>query len=160
MEWTQNLPLILGALALIVFQYFVRKKRSPVLNQQELAQNLAAEVRLNQRIAEFFSFEYKARRFLTTTWQLNRNKLDFLDKALQTNISDAFMMAEDYNHQIDEARKYKSTSYMANINIDKLNGLLAKCQEGLEQWLLLKTGSRNPVEKMPGMFDDLLGRRR
>ena len=91
---------------------------------------------------------------------LNRNKLDFLDKALQTNISDAFMMAEDYNHQIDEARKYKSTSYMANINIDKLNGLLAKCQEGLEQWLLLKTGSRNPVEKMPGMFDDLLGRRR
>ena len=159
MDWKENLPLILGALALIIFQFFVRRKRSPETSQQELVQNLAAEVRLNLRIADFFSFEYKARRFMTTTWQLNKNKLDFLDKALQNNISDAFIMVEDYNQQIAAAKKNKSTSYMANINTDKLKGLLAKCQEGLEQWLLLKTGSRNPPEKMPGMFDDLLGKR-
>lgn len=160
MNWSETLPLLLGAIALILFQYFIRPKRSPALNQQDLVQNLAAEVRLNLRVAEFFSFEYKARSFLTTTWHLNKNKLDFLDTALQRDISDAFILAEDYNHQIGEARKNKSTSYMANINIDKLKTLLARCQEGLEQWLLLKTGSRNPPEKTPGMFEDLLGKRR
>jgi hypothetical protein len=69
------------------------------------------------------------------------------------------MMAEDVNKLIGDAKKYKSTSYLTGVDMGELKGLLAKCQEGLEQWLLLKVGSRNPPPKTPGLFDDLLGKR-
>lgn len=154
-----NLPFILGAIALIIIQYFLRRRRGPGASQLEIVQNLLAEVRLDLRLAEVFDFSSRAKRFMTTTWQLHKNKLDFLEQPLQKSVSEAFLMAEDFNQQIDSAKKYKSTSYIASINIDKLKGLLAACQQGLEQWLLLKVGTKNPPEKVPGMFDDLLGKR-
>ena len=154
-----NLPFIIGAIALVAIQYFLRKRRGPEANQQEIVQNLLAEVRLDLRLAEVFSFQYQAKRFMTTTWQLNKNKLDFLGKALEASMSNAFTMAEDYNQQIAAAKKYKSTSYIASVNMDKLKGLLAVCQEGLEQWLVLKVGSKDPPLRTPGVFDDLLGKR-
>ncbi|MBI2849648.1 MAG: hypothetical protein HYX80_01230 [Chloroflexi bacterium] len=154
-----NLPFILLAIAMVVLQYFLRKRRGPAGTQQEIVQNLLAEARLDLRMAEVFDFSPRAKRFMTTTWQLNKNKLDFLDKSLQDSVSNAFMMAEDVNQQIAAAKKYKSTSYLVSVDIDKLKGLLSKSQEGLEQWLLLKVGSKNPAVKAPGLFDDLLGKR-
>ena len=154
-----NLPFIIGAIALVVIQFFLRRRRGPGANQQEIVQNLLAEVRLDIRLAEVFSFQYQARRFMTTTWQLNKNKLDFLAPKLQESVNNAFLMAEDFNQQIAAAKKYKSTAYMNSINIDKLKELLDASQQGLEQWLLLKVGSKNPPEKEPGVFDDLLGKR-
>ena len=154
-----NLPFIIGAIALVAIQYFLRKRRGPEANQQEIIQNLLAEVRLDLRLAEVFSFQYQAKRFMTTTWQLNKNKLDFLPQPLQESVSSAFVMAEDFNQQIAQAKKNKSTAYMASIHMDKLKILLTSCQQGLEQWLLLKVGSKNPPVKVPGMFDDLMGKR-
>ncbi|MEK7354740.1 MAG: hypothetical protein AABZ77_09570 [Chloroflexota bacterium] len=154
-----NLPFIIGAIALVVLQFILRKRRPPEANQQDIVQNLLAEVRLDFRLAEVFSFQYQAKRFMTTTWQLNKNKLDFLDPKLQENVNDAFMMAEDFNQQIAAAKKHKSAAYMASIHMDKLKVLLTTSQQGLEQWLLIKVGSKNPPEKAPGMFDDLLGKR-
>jgi hypothetical protein len=156
---TANLPFILGAIALVAFQYFMRRRRGPGANQQEVVQNLLSEVRLDIRLIDVFTFQYKAKPFMTTAWQLNKNKLDFLPQTVQENVSNAFVMVEDINQQIAAAKKYKSTAYMASIHVDKLKVLLTGCQQGLEQWLLLKVGSKNPPEKVPGMFDDLLGKR-
>lgn len=154
-----NLPFIIGVIALVFIQFFLRRKGGSQGTQQEIVQNLLAEARLDLRLAEVFDYNSRAKRFMTTTWQLNKNKLDFLEKSLQVSVSDAFMMAEDYNQQIAAAKKYKSTSYMVSINMDKLKVLLAASQQGLEQWLMLKVGSKNPPEKVPGVLDDLLGKR-
>ena len=156
---SENLPLIIGAIALVAIQYFIKRRRGPEANHPALVQDLLAEVRLNSRIAEVFTFQIQAKRFITTTWKLNKNKLGFLGKALEANMSDAFTLAEDYNQQIAAAKKFKSTSYMASVNMDKLKVLLAACQEGLEQWLLSKVGSKDPPLRTPGVFDDLLGKR-
>ncbi len=154
-----NLPFILVAIALVVFQYIMRKRRGPEANQQDIVQNLVAEVRLDIRLAEIFTFDYRAKQFMTTTWQLNKAKLDFLDPKVQDNVNRAFELAMDYNQQISMAKKNKSTAYMASIHIDKLKELLTNSQQGLEQWLLIKFGSKNPPMKVPGAFDDLLGKR-
>lgn len=159
MDFGSNLPFIFGVIALVVIQFFLRRRHSPGGTEQEIVQNLLAEVKLDLRLTEVFDFSSRAKRFMTTAWQLNKNKLDFLGKSLQVSVSDAFMMAEDYNQQIAAAKKYKSTSYMVSINMDKLKGLLAASQQGLEQWLVLKVGSKNPPEKVPSVFDDLLGKR-
>ncbi len=154
-----NLPFIIGAIALVAIQYFLRKRRGPEANQQEIVQNLLGEVRLDIRLAEIFSFQYQAKQFLTTTWQLNKNKLDFLDPRLQESVNNAFEMAEDFNQQIAAAKKHKSNAYMASIHMDKLKAALTTCQQGLEQWLLLKVGSKNPPLKEQSMFDNLMGKR-
>ena len=154
-----NLPLIIGAIALLVLQYFLRKRRGPEANQKDIVQDLAAEVRLDVRLADIFPLDYRAKPFMTTTWQLNKDKLEFLGPKLVETINSTFTMAVDVNHQIAEAKKHKSNAYMSNIDIEKLKKALNAAKEGLEQWLLLKVGSRNPPVKNRGMFDDLLGKR-
>jgi len=46
-------------------------------------------------------------------------------------------MAEDFNRQIDAAKKHKSASYLANINVDNLRKPLVRGKQGLEEWLQL-----------------------
>jgi hypothetical protein len=156
----QFYPFIIIAVAWVLLRFLLRKGQGPVRNQQEIVQNLAREARLAHRMAEVFTSRgTKAERFITTTWQLHKDKLDFLEPSLKKTVDEAFMMAVDVNKLIGDAKKYKSASYLTGIDIAKLTDLMAKSQEGLEQWLLIKVGSRNPPERAPGLFDDLLGRR-
>ena len=74
-------------------------------------------------------------------------------------LSDASAIVEDFNQQIGAARKYKSASYMASVNMDKLKEPLAKSKQGLEEWLLARVGTKEPSPKYPGVFDDWTGRR-
>jgi len=154
----ENIPIIALIIGLILLQFFLRRRRSPATTQTQVVQTLLSEVRLNLRLAEVMISGEQIKRLITTNWKINRNKIEFLDQSLQGNLTDAFMIAEDFNQQVATSRKYKSTSYIANIDALKLKNKLTKIKEGLEQWLLSKTGTREPVEKT-GMFDDLIGRR-
>jgi len=154
----ENIPIIALAIGLILLQFFLRRRRPPVATHQGIAQNLLAEVKLNHRMAEAFALGQQARKFMTTSWQRHKNKLDFLDQSLQVTLSDAFMMAEDFNQQMAAAKKYKSTSYLAGIDVDKLKGTLTKSWEGLEEWLSSKGETKESPAKAPGIFDAWLGR--
>ena len=154
----ENIPVIATIIGLILLQFFLRRRRKPETTYPEIIQNLLSEVRLNLRLAEAFSYRKQTRKFITTSWQLNKNNLDFLDQPTQISISDAFMMAEDFNQQIASAKKFKSTSYLAVIDTDKMKVHLTKSQEGLEHWLQSEVGTIEPPMKTPGPFDDLIGR--
>ncbi len=149
---SENIPLIITVIGVIIFQIFMRRRRPQEKTQAQIVQNLLAEVKLNLRLAEVYTFDWRAKKFMTTTWQRNQNKLDFLEQSTQTAISDSFMMAEDFNQQISAAKKHKSTSYMASVNIDRLKSSLTKGEEGLEHWLESITGSSEPEVKIPGIF--------
>ena len=153
-----NIPIIVTIIGLIVLQFFLRRKRTLETTPREIAQSLLSEVRLNLRLTEVFTFSYRTSKFMTTSWQINKNKLDFLNQSLQVALSDAFTMAEDFNQQIAAAKKYKSTSYMASVGVDKLKDKLTKSREGLEEWLQAKVGTIEPSVKIPGVFDGWLGR--
>ena len=69
------------------------------------------------------------------------------------------MLIDDFNQQIKAMKSYKSAGYLITFDIHKLNEPLRKSQEGLEQWLLAATGSKEPTTEYPSMFDSLFGGR-
>lgn len=154
-----NVPIILMIIGLILLQFFFMRRRKPERTRQAIVQSLLSEVRLNQALVESAHLRQKPQKFAMAGWHINKSKLDFLQQSLQGTLSDAFGMAEDFNRQIAAAKKYKSASYMVNVNMDKLKEPLAKSRQGLEQWLQLNTGTKEPPLEYPGMFDGLFGRR-
>ncbi len=155
---SENLPIIVLVIGFILLQFFLRQRRKPEIAQQEIVQNLLSEVRLDRALVEIFSLRQKPKRFETVRWQMSKTKLDFLDQALQVALTGAFTMAEDFNRQIDAAQKYKSASYLVGIDVAKLKEPLTKSQQGLEEWLMAKTGTKEPFSKYPGIFDGWFGR--
>ena len=153
-----NVIIIVAILAIVLLQ-FVLRRRKPETMHGQIAQNRLMEVRLNQALAGSFHLRQKPKKFEVTIWQRNKTKLDFLSQSLQVVLSDTFMMAEDFNRQIEAARKYKSNSYIVNISIDKLKEPLDKSKEGLEEWLLANVGRKEPPPKYPSLFDSLFGGR-
>jgi hypothetical protein len=156
----QTILFVAVIIGLLLLQFVFRRRRSPATTQQQIVQSLLAEVRFNLRLAEVLSLNWQAKKFITTGWQIDKNKLDFLEQSLQSTLSDAFAIAEDFNQQLVVAKKYKSSSYMANIDMAKLKEKLTKSREGLEEWLLSKTGTKEPSTKPPSMTDILFGGRR
>lgn len=155
----ENAPLIGVVIVLILLQIFLRKPK-PERVEREVVQNLLSEVRLNWALAETIHLRQKPKKLEVVSWQRNKNKLDFLKQSLQSALSDAFSMVEDFNQRVEAAKKYKSSSYLAGINIDKLKEPLAKSKEGLEEWLLMNVGTIDPPREYPGFLDGLFGSRR
>ncbi|MFC1957612.1 hypothetical protein ACFLX0_02225 [Chloroflexota bacterium] len=150
----ENLPFFAAIIGFILLQFFMRRKHKRGGTQQEIAQNLLAEVRLDLALTEVFRFHWRVKKFETVSWHLNRNKLDFLPQSLRVSITDTFTMAEDFNQQISAARKNKSTSHMASVDVARLKVPLLKSKEGLEQWLMSQTGTKAPPPKYPSVLDD------
>ena len=153
---SENLPIILLIAGLVVLQFIAGRRRKPESSRQQIIQNLLLEVRLNQAMLESYHQRQKPKKFQTNDWTRNKDKIDFLGQSLQRNLSDAYMIIEDFIHQIDEAKKYRSANYMASVNPDKLKEPLAKCRQGLQEWLLASTAANPP--KRPNILDEWLGR--
>jgi len=159
----ENLPLILMIAALIALQIFFMRRRNPERTQQELVVNLLGEVKINEVLVETFSLRQKPKKFEVTMWEVNKNRLKFLAKSVQRTLSEAFGMIEDFNQQIDAAkkasRKAKSASYKVDIDVNELKEPLARSRQGLEQWLLVTIGTKDPPPKYPSIIDYLFGGR-
>ncbi len=147
----ENAPLIGVIIVFVLLQFFLRKPK-PAAKQQEIVEDLLSEVKLNWALAETFHLRQKPKKFEVTRWQMNKDKLDFLKPSLQSALSDAFGIAEDVNQRVKDAKKYKSASYLAGINTDKLKEPLTKSRQGLEEWLLMNVGTINPPPKLPPQF--------
>ena len=154
----KNLTVIIPLILLVVFQIFTRKRRAE-RTLQEVVTSLLNEVNHNQKLMEAFLVKWQIKKFKTDSWKRNKNRIDALGQSVQTALADTFELAEDFNRQMENAKKNKSTSYLANINMDKLKGLLVKSKQALEEWLMSKTGTKEPPPKYPGMLDGLFGRR-
>ena len=130
--------------------YFRRRKtgKTPL----GMVASLFSEVDYNQGITETFGFHWQSGKFKTGSWMMNRDKLDFLPQELLATLSEAFDMAEDFNQRIDAARKYKSDSYMAGIDVDKLKEPLAKSKQELQEWLQENMNNPEYAPKRRGLF--------
>ena len=130
----RNITVLIPLILLILFQVFLKKRKGEG-TPLEIVGSLFSEIVQNQTVMEAFLIQWQAKKFKTGSWQRNKNKLDFLDQSVQTALSDAFSLAEDFNRQIDNAKKYKSSSYLANVNVEKLREPLTRSKQGLEAWL-------------------------
>ncbi|MFH0768421.1 MAG: hypothetical protein V1932_02490 [Chloroflexota bacterium] len=159
MDLTQNALYILIILVFILLQFYYMRRRQPVSRDREIARSLLFDVRVNQDLTEVFR-QGKLRKFETVSWRLNKKKVGFLAQDVQATLADTFATVDDINQQISIAKKQKSAVYTANIDVDKLKEPLAKCRQGIEEWLDANGGIKEPPPKYPSIFDVLFGGRR
>ena len=130
----RNLLILIPLILLIVFNLFFRRRKKAERTQPEIAMSLLSEVATNQHIADGFLGKTRVRKFRTDSWRRNKEKLDFLDQTLRDELAKAFGMTEEFNRAIDATRKFKSSSYLEGIPVDKLKDSLARSRQGLEEW--------------------------
>jgi len=138
-DW-ENIGSILSYLvpivAFIVFNVIFRKRQQQK-RQQQVVRSLLLEIDYNQKLMEAFLFKWQSRKFKTGTWKSNRDKMDYIDQSLHNTLAGAYEIAEEFNGEIDAAKKHKSSSYLAGIQVDRLKGPLARSRQGLKEWLEL-----------------------
>ena len=147
----QNIGLIALVIIFFIFSLFFRKRKgsdAPMI----IAMTLLRDVDKNQKLVQAFHFNWKTKKFKTKNWKLYSNKLGFLSEELGKYLSATFMMAEDFNERIEEAKRHKSSSYLATIQVDRLSVPLAKSREGLEQWVEENWGNQELYPKRRGLF--------
>jgi len=152
------IPLILTAVLLLAVFYFLRGRGGGVGNRPELVQSLLSEIKWNQALVETFHIRQKPKKFEMTRWQINNGKIDFLEESLQDTLAKAFGMVEDFNQQIQIAKREKSNSY-TNIDVAELRGPLAESKKGLEDWLEETTGHRELPIRYPSPLGWWFGER-
>lgn len=147
----QSFALVALFIIIFIVSIFFRKRKgdsAPII----IAMTLLRDVDKNQKLVQSFHFNWKTKKFKTENWKKFNDKLDFLDEELGKVLSAAFMMAEDFNERIAEAKRHKSSSYLATIQVDKLSMPLAKGREGLEQWVQENWGNREVHPKRRSLF--------
>lgn len=132
-ELGKNISAIIPLILLVLFQIFMRRRRTEKTTP-EVVNNLLKEINHNQQLMEAFLVTWQTNKFKTDSWQRNKNRLDFLDQHVHTALTNAYDLAEEFNREITSAKKFKSSSYLANVNVDKLREPLARSRKGLEEW--------------------------
>ena len=139
-------PVIILLLVNVVF----RKQREQQ-RRLEVVRSLLSEINHNQKLVEAFSFQWQAKKFKTRSWKTNKAKTDYLDQSLHATLTGAYEIAEEFNHEIEAAKKHKSASYLASIDVNRLREPLAKSKQELEEWLKANTGKKELLPRQRGL---------
>ncbi len=106
--------------------------------------SVLTDIRHNQRVVDNFSFSWRAtKRLKSGAWRRNSYKIDFMPRDLLGAMDKLFDMVNDINQRIDMAKKYKSDSYMAGVEVDKLKVPQDKIAEELTEWV--QANMQNPA---------------
>ena len=77
--------------------------------------------------------------------------MDYITPDLYSTLADAYEITENFNREIDLAKKHNSASYMVNIRMDRLIKPLASSKQELEQWLLENKKKKELPKKQRGL---------
>ena len=147
-EIGQVLSYLVPAVAFVVINIFFRKRQEQK-RQQQVVRGLISEIDYNQKLMEAFLFKWQAKKFKTGIWKRNRDKMGYIYQGLRNTLAGAYEIAEEFNSEIGAAKKHKSSSYLADIRVDRLKEPLARSKQGLEEWLELNKRQKE-LEKLGG----------
>ena len=114
------------------------KKQQEQKRQVTVVKSLLSEIDYNQKLVQSLSLKWETKKFKTATWDKNKGRLVYLESSeLYNNLVDTYEIIGGFNREIEMAKKFKSTSYLVNISVDKLSKPFEKIRQGLENWLQL-----------------------
>jgi len=145
-EIGKTLSYLVPVIIFILFNVFFRKRQEQK-RRLGVVRSLLSEINYNQKLMEAFLFQWQAKKFKTGNWKRNRDKMDYIDQGLHITLAGAYEIAEEFNKEIDAAKKHKSAGYLASIQVDRLKEPLAKSKQGLEEWLQLNKDRKEPVKE-------------
>jgi len=135
-------PLIILFVVNVLFRKQQEQKR-----RLEVVRSLLSEISYNQKRMEAFSFQWQTKKFKTGNWKRNKDKMDYIDQSLHATLADTYEIVEEFNREIEAAKKHKSLSYLAGIQVNRLEKPLAKSKQGLEEWLQLNKERKKPFKE-------------
>ena len=147
-----NIILIIVIILFLALNIFLKSRRTRKTPLGRVV-SILTDVNHNEKLVDNFSFHHGVGRMKTGAWKKNKDKVDFLPRELRMTLSRAFEMSEEVNERIDAARKFKSDSYMAGIDVSKLKAPLAESKQHLQEWL--QANMQNPEyqpKKRRGLF--------
>ena len=148
----QNIALFAGVAIFFIISIFIRRRKGDS-TPMVIAMSMLRDVDKNQKLMQSFHFNWKTKKFKTANWKKYNDKLGFLeDDELKDLLSAAFMMADGFNEKIEEAKRHKSSSYLAAIQVDRMSVPLAKSREKLEQWVQDNWGNTEMFPKRRGFM--------
>ena len=150
-ESVLNVLIIALIILLVVFNIYIKRRRT-MSTSLGMVVSIYGDLLKNQRFIEKFSFNREIKMFKTGGWKRFRGKIDFLPQEIVVALSDAFERLDEVNGRIDTARKFKSNSYMAGIDLDTLKEPLDKGKRMLQQWLTLNAENPKYAPKRRGLF--------
>ena len=89
------IPLIM----FFLFNVLFRKQREQQ-RQVSVVKSLLSEVDYNRELVESLLLRSQDKKFKTTTWKTNKDKMDSIDKSLYSILSNAYEIAEEFNREI------------------------------------------------------------
>jgi hypothetical protein len=148
------LAVVLSLVLVIALVSFLRG-RGGAMQRPEVAQFVLYDVKMNQSLVEAFYIQEKPRRFEKSNWEINKDRIGFLDESLKETLKMTFDMVEDLNQDIKLVKKNK-TSHQS-INVAKLVEPLATCRQGLEDWMMENVGTTELPPKYPSIWGTFFG---
>ena len=148
-DWSE-IGKVIGYIVPLVILFVVNvlfRKQQEQKRRLEVIRSLLSEISYNQKHMEAFSFQWQTKKFKTGNWKRNKDKMDYIDQNLHATLAGAYEIVEEFNREIDTAKKHKSVSYLASIQVDRLEKPLAKSKQGLEEWLQLNKERKKPVKE-------------
>ena len=143
-DWSEIGKIISYLIPVIIFILFnvVFRKHREQQRRQAVVKGLLSETDYNSKLVDSFSMQSQMKNFKTSTWKRNRDKMDYIDQSLYSTLADVYEIADGFNREIDAAKKHKSTSYIAGIDVSRLIKPLARSKQGLEEWIELNKSKK------------------
>ena len=157
-DLSEYMPVILVIVGLIVIQLFMRRKDRSPSSHQHIVHAILSDIRIDLRLVQILMDGEQIKRFSINGWKTHRDNIEFLSQNLQSALTEAFDIVQDYNEQVASTTQFKATNYVASIDTIKLKDRLQKCKSALEEWLMNNVGTTDPGGKT-GIFDSIIGRR-
>jgi len=153
--------LIFTLIVIFVLFSLLRKRGGPT-KYPEYVQSVIWDIRLNQAIVSSFfkraELKLKPRRFESTNWMLNKNRVTFLNESLKNDLNEIFDMVAQYNQDLKVSWKTNPESY-GNIDLSHFKELLDRSREALEEWMVENYGQKEYSPKPTGISGLFFGER-
>ena len=150
--------IFVATIVIIIILFSLTRKRGGAAKYPEVVQSLLYDIKINQGVAKFFLEFKKPPRFENANWLMNKDKIGFLSESLKQMLKESYILVDEYNQKIKEAKKAKSDSYKT-IDLTRFKELLDKCCQELEDWMVQKTGSKELPPKTPTLMGMFFGER-
>ena len=150
-ETWMTVILVVLMVGLLVANVYLGKRKAEKAPMGKVV-SVLSDIRHNQKIVQTFNFHWQTRRFKTGGWMRNSTKITFLPEELWISLDKIFDLVEDYNQRIDIAKKSKSDSYMAGIDVDRLKAPLDSVAERLREWAQVNMTNPEYAPKRRGLF--------
>ena len=111
------LPVILGLVVIIVVFGLLRGRAGVGRgNQPKVVQSLLFDVRINQALVETFHMREKPRKFERANWEMNKDKLGFLDETFAKKCRDC---GHEHENTVEKCEKCGSENLREPFQLRK-----------------------------------------